>query len=363
MRRLFLLLAALTVAITLPASTLAQGAAPHYVVDTTWPKPLPNNWLLGQIGGMAVDKNDHIWVFQRPRSLTDDEKGVTLKPPRSQCCVPAPAVLEFDGAGNVLRSWGGPGAGYEWPANEHGITIDAEGYVWLTGNGDNDGQILKFTQDGKFLKQIGHEGPSEGSNSKTQMGRPASVTVDVPAHEVYVADGYKNRRVVVFDSVTGAYKRHWGAYGKPPNDDPLPPYDPNAPPLQGFRNPVHCVRIAQDGLVYVCDRAGDRYQVFHKDGTFVKEVFIKKETLGNGSMWDLNFTQDPGQPYLLNADGENDEVRVLSRDTGAILSIFGRSGRQAGDFHWVHTSVTDSKGNLYTGEVDNAKRIQKFKRV
>ena len=218
-------------------------------------------------------------MFQRPRSLTDDEKAAALNPPRTKCCVPAPPVLEFDTDGNLLRSWGGPGEGYQWFGNEHGIEVSG-GFVWLTGNANDDSQILKFTPDGKFVLQIGKIAPAKGSNDTTQLGRPAEVTVDKDANEVYIADGYGNRRVIVFDATTGAYKRHWGAYGKPPNDDKQPPYDPKAPVAQQFGNPVHCVKIANDGLVYVCDRTNNRIQVFKKDGTFVKEWFYEKNTLG-----------------------------------------------------------------------------------
>ena len=342
------------------AAGAARGETPGFQVDPFWPKALPNNWIRGQVAGVAVDAQDHVWIIQRPRTLTDDEKGATLTPPRSRCCVPAPPVIEFTAEGEVVQGWGGPGAGYEWPANEHGIYIDPKGFVWIGGNGPEDGQILKFTRDGKFVLQIGHEGPSKGSNDPTQLGRPADTNVDPVANEVYVADGYGNHRVIVFDADTGAYKRHWGAYGKPPTDEKTPPYDPAAPVAQQFGNPVHCVKLAKDGLLYVCDRINNRIQVFHKDGSFVTEYFYVKQTLGNGGVWDLAFWPDAQQTYLFNADGENNEVRVLKRADGTVLGAFGRSGRQAGQFHWVHNLAVDSKGDIYTTEVDNGKRVQKF---
>ncbi len=329
----------------LPCAAQA-GEIPTFAVDAAWPKPLPNNWILGQVGGITVDSQGHIWVIHRPRSLTDDEKGATLTPPRSKCCVSAPPVLEFDTDGNLLRSWGGPGEGYEWVGREHGIEVDEKGFVWVGGNADNDNAILKFTLDGKFVMQIGKIAPSKGSNDTTQLGKPAETAVDQDAGEIYIADGYGNRRVIVFDATSGAYKRHWGAYGKPPNDDKQPPYDPKAPASQQFANPVHCVKLSNDGLVYVCDRINDRIQVFKRDGSFVTEWFFEKNTQ---------------QTYLLSADGENNEVRILKREDGTVVGSFGRSGRNAGQFHWIHAMAVDAKGNVYTAEVDTGKRIQKFK--
>jgi DNA-binding beta-propeller fold protein YncE len=340
--------------------TARAGDIPTFAVDAAWPKPLPNNWIIGQVGGITVDSEDHVWVFHRPRSLTDDEKGATLTPPRSKCCVPAPPVLEFDTDGNLLRSWGGPGEGYEWVGHEHGIEVD-NGFVWLTGNAENDNAILKFTIDGKFVMQIGKIAPSKGSNDTTQLGKPAETAIDKGANEIYVADGYGNHRVIVFDASTGAYKRHWGAYGNKPSDDKQPPYDPKAAVSQQFGNPVHCVKITNDGLVYVCDRINNRIQVFRKDGSFVKEWFYEKNTLGNGAVWDVAIWPDPKQSYLLSADGENNEIRVLKRDDGTVVGTFGHNGRNAGQFHWVHAMAIDAKGNVYTAEVDTGKRIQKFK--
>ena len=215
------LLGAGILAATLIAGRTAMAAeAPRFEVDPFWPKPLPNNWILGQVAGMAIDTQDHVWIIQRPRTLTDDEKGATLNPQRSQCCAPAPPVIEFDRDGNVVQAWGGPGAGYDWPKNEHGIRVDAGGFVWLGGNAPDDGMIVKFAHDGKFVMQIGKSGPSKGDNDPTQLSRPADIWID--QGEAYVADGYGNHRVIVFDAQTGAHKRHWGAYGKRPADDEGP---------------------------------------------------------------------------------------------------------------------------------------------
>jgi len=344
------------------APALAEDA-PKFQVDPSWPKTLPNNWIMGQASGVAVDAQDHIWVIQRPRSLTDDEKAASFDPPRAKCCKPAPPVMEFDQEGNLLRAWGGPGQGYDWFENEHGINIDYKGFVWLGGNGNTDGQVLKFTQDGKFVMQIGKPGAKLDSNDTTKLGRPADTEVDPVTNEVYIADGYGNHRVIVFDADTGAYKRHWGAYGKPPSDAKEPPYNPAGPTPQQFANPVHCVKIAKDGLIYICDRSNDRIQVFRKDGTFVKEFFVAKETPGQGSMWDLDFWPDAKQTFLMNADGVNNEVRTLVRETGEVVGAFGRNGRNAGEFHWIHNLAVDSKGNIYTTEVDTGKRAQKFRYI
>ena len=336
----------------------AAAETPSFQVDPFWPKPLPNNWILGQVSGVATDDRDHVWIIQRPGSLTADEKGAALTPPRSKCCVPAPPVIEFDAAGNVVQAWGGPGPGHDWFTSEHGIYVDPKGFVWVGGNGEQDGLILKYTRDGKFVMQIGHEGPGKGSNDTTQLSRPADTRLDPEANEIYVADGYGNHRIIVFDADTGAFKRLWGAYGQKPTDDRLT-YDPAVAPARQFGNPVHCVKIASDGLVYVCDRQNDRIQVFHKDGSFVAEWFYEKNTLGNGSVWDLGIWPDNSQSFLFNADGENNEVRVLRRMDGTVLGAFGRSGRQAGQFHWVHNIAVDSHGDVFTTEVDTAKRVQR----
>jgi hypothetical protein len=361
-------LAALIAGCAAPSTSAAPGdAVPRYRVDPSWPAPLPNGWILGQVSGIATDADDHVWVLQRPASLTEDERGATLSPRQSTCCAPAPPVLEFDAAGKLLRSWGGPGAGYSWPQNEHGIHVDANGYVWITGNGSDDGQVLKFTRDGRFVMQIGKVGPQTGNADLTRLGQPAGIEVDVPAHELYVADGYYNKRVIVFDSDTGAYRRHWGAYGKPPSDADKPNTRRLAPPtpeqFAQFGNPVHCVRVAKDGLVYVCDRLNNRVQVFQKDGRFVKEFSVESRTAGNGSVWDIVFSRDPGQRWLLMADGRNNQVHVVARESGAVQGEIGRPGRYAGEFHWVHDLAIDSRGNLYAGEVDTGKRAQKFVRA
>jgi hypothetical protein len=345
------------------AAGVEAKTVPQFQVDPFWPKPLPNNWLVGQVAGVHVDKRDHIWIIHRPASLSEREVGATSNPAISKCCYPAPPVLEFDQEGNLMRFWGGPGAAYEWPASEHGIHVDKSDFVWIGGNGDKDNQILKFTLDGKFVMQIGKAGENKGSNDTRNLGRPADIQVDEAAREVYVADGYGNRRVIVFDSETGAYKRHWGAYGRMPSDAPMPAYNPAGPPSQHFGSPVHCVRFSKDNLVYVCDRVNDRYQVFRKDGTFVSESFFEKDTLLNGSVSDLVLSTDADESFIFMVDGVNNELRIVERKSAKTIARIGRPGRMAGQFHVVHDIAVDSRGNLYTTEVNTGQRIQKFRRM
>lgn len=346
-----------------PVRDRDPNATPKFAVDPYWPKPLPDNWMLGQVAGIAVDKNDHIWIVHRPNSLVDDEKGAQLNPPTTKCCKAAPPVMEFDRAGNLLRSWGGKGEGYVWPKNEHGIMVDGDGNVWIGAQDVMDHYLLKFTPDGKYLQTIGTPGKTGGSNDPALLGRPAHMVVDESNGEMYIADGYLNRRVLVVDAKTGAYRRHWGAYGNRPNDDKQPPYDPKAPLLQQFSNPVHCVRLSNDNLVYVCDRQNDRIQVFEKSGKFVKEFRVEPATLQNGSAWDLVLSEDRDQRWMFVADGANGQLHTLRRSDGAVVGSVGRPGRMAGEFRWVHNIAIDSAGNLYTAEVGNGRRAQKFNRT
>jgi DNA-binding beta-propeller fold protein YncE len=347
--------------------SLAEGRsavlAPRFEVDPLWPKPLPNHWLLGSAIGVAVDAQDHIWVVHRGGASLNErtEMSAAAKPPTAeQCCLPAPPVLEFDQAGNLVGHWGGPGEGYEWPESNHGITVDYKGNVWIGGNGAKDAHVLKFTRSGKFLMQIGRSGKNTGSNDPVNFGRVAKIFVDPKTNEAYIADGYGNKRVVVIDADTGRFKRYWGAYGNKPDDVNLGRYDPNAPPAQQFRTPVHCAELSNDGHVYVCDRPNDRIQVFKADGKFIKEIFIAPKTLGDGSVWDIAFSRDPQQKYLYVADGKNEKVYIIERATLQMLTSFGDGGRQPGQFFAVHSIATDSKGNIFTTETYEGKRLQKF---
>jgi DNA-binding beta-propeller fold protein YncE len=395
--------------LTVAAASLMGQAPPSYQVDPLWPKPLPNHWLLGSVTGVAVDAQDHIWVVHRGYdSMTArTEIGAATTPKTAEeCCVPAPPVLEFDPAGNLVGHWGGPGQSYEWPVSPGGLAVDAKGNVWITAAGPpeipgsanatargrtpsttsttgaattttpqgrggagggraatpprpQDAHVLKFSRKGDFLLQIGKAGAPGGSDSTTALNRPAGVDVDPSGGEVYVADGFGNRRVVVFDAATGAYKRHWGGSGEKPDDTAQAAYDPAAAPGAQFRS-VTCAKVAKDGTVYVCDRGNDRIQAFDKSGKLLKQGAVSKTTRGTGSVWDIAFSRDPQQRFLYVADGHDQKVFIVRRDTLETVGSFGDGGRYPGTFYGVGSVAVDSKGNVYTGETLEGKRVQKF---
>jgi DNA-binding beta-propeller fold protein YncE len=372
------------------AQTRGAAQAPMFEVDPFWPKPLPNHWVLGAAVGVWVDAQDHVWMVHRgdnPNTL----RGQEMKPPFSDlCCSTAPLVLEFDQKGTLVSHWS-PGPNDPWMDQEHGIHVDHKNNIWLAGGGGGDSQILKYTKQGRFIMQVGKKGarlragiqkPINDPNSldTESFGQPTKIVVDPKTNEVYVSDGYVNHRVVVLDADSGQFKRMWGAYGNKPDDTPVvgplnphrgspnagqpadrgAAYDPNGPLQQQFRNPEHCVAVSKDDLVYVCDRQGDRIQVFTKEGRFVKEQRIEPKTMNAGSVWDAAFSSDPRQRFLYVADGENAKIHILQRDTLEILTSFGEGGRQVGQWHGVHNLATDSQGNIYTTETYDGKRIQKF---
>jgi hypothetical protein len=336
----------------------AAGGMPAFQVDPFWPK-FSGNWIFGSIGGVYVDPtNDHVWVLNRPRTVQDDESYAAQKPPRADCCVPPPYVMEFDPNGNFIKSWGGPGSGYEWPANEHGLSIDSKGNFWIGGNGKGDAQVLKFSREGKFMLQIGHFGKSAGSNDRENFASPTKATYYAKTNEVFVTDGYINRRVAVFDADTGRYKRHWGAYGNPPDDTQKAVRTYSGPPPQQF-NLVHDVQISNDDLVYIADRSNNRLQVFRPDGTFVKEAFVAREvSTPTGTVVTLAFSPDKEQRFLYVTSGDQ-KIRVLNRQTLEVIGTIGRLGHYAGQFHHITDIAVDSKGNIYTGE-NTGRRVQKF---
>jgi hypothetical protein len=421
-----------------------KGTAPSFVLDPAWPKPLPHHWLVGDIGGITVDKHDHIWVYHRPRSLSSTDSGMQgvagndakgnpisalgFRRPYGQlngCCMPAPSVLEFDKEGNLLQAWGGPGDpgfldtkcrredGCVWPSREHGIYVDQSDFVYVAGNGQarnfhgqfpwapnfgNDSQILKFKTDGTFVLQIGTAGATGPSSNDTNGGVngtpepfwPADMVVDPKTNLMYIADGYGNRRVLIVDATTGKYVGHFGAYGQNPvigenggGEDAGEgvgswPANFKAGEMKPkfFRSPVHCAKLANDGMLYVCDRSNNRVQVFkasevgkpcsNPDGEggkcgFVVEVHVAPQT-SVGTSGTVNFSTDPKQTCMYVADLGNDVVYVINRQNLTELSRFGVGGRQAGEFHWPHMVAVDSEGNVYVGEVDGASRAQKFLR-
>jgi DNA-binding beta-propeller fold protein YncE len=353
-----------------PAGRHAAGQSngrevPRFEPDPLWSQALPNKWVTGQVGGVAVDSHDNVWVFHRPATIPDGEKGASLNPPQSECCIPAPSVLEFDTNGKFLQAWGGPGQGYEWFSSEHGIFIDDKDNVWLSGSAKEDNHILKFTAKGKFLMQIGHAGKNRGSNDTENLGGPAGLFIYRKTNELFVADGYFNKRVIVFDPDTGAYKRHWGAYGKKPDDGlKFPPRTQlvQGPAPEGFNNPVHAVLVTNDDLVYVADRSNNRFQVFRLDGTFVKEVFVSRNTLQNeGTVHAFAVSPDKEQRFLYIVDGSNKAIRVLNRQTlETVASIGGHAGHNAREFFHIHSFAADSKGNLFLGEVNNGQRYYRY---
>jgi DNA-binding beta-propeller fold protein YncE len=345
-----------------PAERTALVRAPRFEVDPLWPKPLPNHWVMGQAVGVSIDDQDHIFIVHRPASVwRPTEAGAAAEPPIAECCMPAPPVLEFDEAGNLIGHWGGPGEGYDWPAVEHGIAVDPKGNIWLGANGSTDRQILEFTHDGKFIKQIGKPGESApNSQSMTDFAGVAMMSFDPKTNEAYVADGYRNHRVAVVDMTTGTIKRFWGAYGNTPNDDRQAAYKPGEAPAQQFGTPVHCAMLSNDGLVYVADRKNDRLQVFHTDGKFITEKIIAPNTLGDGSVWEVGFSPDAAQKYMYITDGKNERIYVLDRKSLEVLTTFGDGGRQPGEFYGVHSIAVDSKGNIFTAETYEGRRIQKF---
>jgi DNA-binding beta-propeller fold protein YncE len=378
-----LIAAAALAALALTTMTTAQEAkrAPVFEVDPFWPKPLPNHWVTGSTIGLSVDAQDNVWTIHRPNTVEDNFKAADLmnndargrddealpgaaaaqQPARpiGQCCKVAPPVLVYNQAGDVVKSWGGPGQGFDWPDSNHGITVDHNGDVWLAGNGQRDTQILKFSGAGKFLFQVGKHGVHNGSNDTENFWMPTKFWEDASQGEMYLADGYGNRRVIVLDTATGKYKRHWGAYGKRPSDDRMPPYNPDGPPSQQF-NTVHCAIVSNDGLVYVCDRVNDRIQVFRRDGSFVKEAKVDPLTFRSGSVWDMTFSRDAQQRYIYAANGVDEKINILLRDTLEVLTSFGDGGRGPGQFFGIHNLATDSKGNLYTTETYTGARVQRF---
>lgn len=401
------------------AAPLVLAQAPVYKVDPFWPKPLPNKWAMEQIVEVEVDKQDHVWIINRP-DPKPDEMGASTTPPRAECCVVGPELIEFDAAGNVINSISSKGI-EGWPQHLQSLQIDREGNLWVSGTGTGD-SIIKLSPQGKVLWDFGHRAPkaeaAHGGGNAAPPAAPAAApgggaapaaanagrgggggggnrqnnqqtdtlngigafALDEDAHEIYVADGFVNKRILVYDMNTGAFKRGWGGHGVPLSEidnNPTPAYDINGlPPDQKEFAPIlHCVVLSKDGIVYVCERGADRVSAYTKDGKFVNSFFVHPTTQARGAhcggpygttdgpcgtVFHLALSTDPQQKYVLVADGTNNMVWVHDRKTGALVTSFGGNGRYAGQLHWIDAIIVDSKGNVYTGEVEDGKRVQKF---
>jgi hypothetical protein len=369
------------------APTMRAQTAPVYKVDPFWPKRLPNKWSMQQIVDIYIDHEDHIWALNRADDARPDELGAGTTPPRSECCLLGPEVLEFDADGNVLEAWGGQGYVPGWPGRLQTIGVDRDENVWISGTMPGD-SIIKFTKDGKYLGDFGHRGPRvpaeqvKQDNQQTSTFPPgiAAFEFDEDAREIFIPDGFLNKRVLVYDMDTGRFKRGWGGHGIPLDEidnDPTPPYEVSGPPpdQKQFAPALHCAHPSRDGLLYVCERGSDRIQVFTKQGKFVNQFFVHPSTQSRGpncggiwstkappcgTVYNLTLSTDAQQKYLLVADGTNNMVWILDRNDGTLVGSFGGNGRYAGQLHWIDSIAMDSKGNVYTGEVEDGKRIQKF---
>ncbi len=351
-----------------PGEARADGSeSPRFEPDPAWPAELPENWILGQVAGLHVDQRDYVWIVHRPGTVDPVNAGAAQDPPIARCCVPAPPVIAFDPEGNVAHAWGHEEEGYAFPEEGHGIFVDHEDNVWVGGGNASpevsDHVVLKFTREGEFLLQIGDPERRGDSNDTELLGGPTAMEVDPETNELYIADGYQSRRVVVFDGATGEYRRHWGAYGNAPDDDASPTREYTEGPEAQFMGPVHAVAVSNDGLVYVGDRPSNRVQVFQRDGTYVDEFFVRPETLSMGSIWDLTLSSDPEQRWIYIPDGTNNAIWIVDRESLEVSGDFGRGGRAPGQFDWIHNLGVDSQGNLYTAEVNDGQRVQRLRRT
>ena len=337
----------------------ASGDVPTFTVDPSWPLEMPDKWIMGAVTAVFVDAQDHVWVTHLPETLTPEEISAVQDPPLGTCCVPAPVVIEFDAQGNVVQGWGDPATQdiSEFPRNAHGLFIDHNDFVWIGTFRHH--RVMKFTRSGELVMQIGEYEVTGGSNDESLLGGPSGIWVDPSTNEVFISDGYSNRRVIVFDGETGAYLRHWGAYGERPDDTYRSNRDPAGPAPRQFSTP-HGLIGSNDGLIYVADRRGNRIQVFQQSGEFVTEKIIAPETRSSGSAFVVGLSPDADQEWLYLADGTNHKVWVLRRSDLEVVGEFGRGGRQVGQFLRPHGMSVDSQGNIYVGEASTGRGVQKF---
>ena len=360
-----------------------KDGAPMFKVDPFWPKPLPNKWGMQQVTGIGIDpSNDHVWFLNRAAAANPDETGGANG--RLECCIQGPELIEVDADGNVVHAWGEKGKTEKWPTALQTVIVDSKGFVWVAGTAAQD-SIEKYTKDGKLVWDFGHRpNPDDKNFKETNQNTDAFVSkgrfqLDESQNEIYIIN---QKRVVIYDMTTGAFKRGWGGHGMPLSEvsnDPSPKYKWTGGPPTEEKNlapDLHFVEITKDRKVYVGERGQDRIEVFTTDGKFLQEFYVSPNTPSQraedcgglyskdfppcGTTYKLAISRDPQQKYMYVADGTNDVVWILDRATGKTIGHFGRNGTYAGQFHWINAIVIDSKGNIYTGEVEENKRIQKF---
>ena len=392
--RSYPLYAALAASVALLATGVRTDAqskpaanVPQFKVDPTWPLEMPNHWIMGAVTGVFVDAKQHVWVTHLPETLTEEElyeepwNVVTPPAPPGRggaapaapaapkekpvqiatCCKAAPPVLEFDQQGKLVQGWGQ--GSYDdmthWPREPHGIFVDHQDNVWIGSY--NRHRVMKFTRDGKHLLTIGEYEKTNGSADTHLLGGPSGIWVDPKTNEAFISDGYRNRRVIVVDGATGAYKRHWGAYGKTPDDTVKFDYNTmtsgQLPPQ--FSTP-HGITGSRDGKIYVTDRRGNRIHEFDQSGKFLREKVIEPATGSSGSAFVPVLSPDPQQQWLYMADGTNHKIWILRRSDMEVVGSFGRGGRFVGQMLRPHGMSVDSQGNLYVGEASTGRRVQKF---
>jgi hypothetical protein len=360
-----------------------KDGAPMFKVDPFWPKPLPNKWGMQQVTGIGIDpSNDHVWFLNRAAAANPDETGGAGG--RLDCCIQGPELIEVDQDGNVVHSWGEKGTTEKWPTALQTVIVDSKGFVWVAGTGAQD-SIEKYTKDGKLVWDFGHRPAADDKNFKeTNQNTDAFVSkgrfqLDESQNEIYIIN---QKRVVIYDMTTGAFKRGWGGHGMPLSEitnDALPKYKWTGGPPTEEKNlspDLHFVEITKDRKVYVGERGQNRIEVFTTDGKFLQEFYVSPNTPSQraedcgglyskdfppcGTTYKLAISRDAQQKFMYVADGTNDKVWILDRASGKTIGSFGRNGTYAGQFHWINAIVIDSKGNLFTGEVEENKRIQKF---
>jgi hypothetical protein len=365
-----------------PGQALDANGAPQYRVDPFWPKPLPNRWSMQQVTGLSVDSQDNVWFLNRPNAPEVDETGGGEgNPPLRLCCITGPELIQLDQQGNVLTSWGGEGHP-KWPTNSQTVIADSKGNIWISGTGAQD-SIIKYSRDGKVLWDFEHRPPAEAgkmpeNNQETSyVINKGRFQLDEVANELYIIN---QKRVLVYDASTGAYKRGWGGHRKPQSEisnNPIPgsKWTGGPPPEErNFVPDLHFVEISTDRRVYIGERGQNRIQVFTTEGKWLQDIYVSPNTPARGcggvpelkgggpcgTMYKMVISKDPQQKYLFVADGHNFVIWIVDRQSGKTLGHFGGNGRLAGQLHFPNAVGIDSRGNVYTGEVDTGKRIQKF---